>query len=146
MKKRYGAFLGILVVLAGLFVAQPASADGNWRAYPNGFTKPANWTCGTTVSGPRLSAQTCVVRSGNYVQSATIVRNRTSTTALTEVSARLIYDGDAPDPLASADCPMSGVGAMSVSVCFSPTVNYSSGASSMATVLGVSGALFSPYV
>lgn len=140
MKKRYGAILGIVVVLAGLFTAQSANAAGVWQPYPGGFTTPSNWTCGLTLNGPKLSAQTCVVRSGDYTQSATIVRNRTSSLVTTQVAARLVNDG--PYPITTANCLASGVGANSVSVCFSPTVLGGVSVASVATVSGIYGELF----
>lgn len=144
MKKRYGAVLAIVVVLAGLFTAQSASAAGVWKPYPGSFSAPSNWYCGSTVNGPKLSAQTCVVRSGSYVQSATIVRNRTSSLVISQVSATLI-DGDSPAPATTANCPASGVGAMSVSVCFSPTVKVTGVVASAANVSGIPLGLSSGY-
>lgn len=146
MKRRYAAILGIGIVLAGMFTAQSASAAGGWQPYGTNFVTPSNWYCGGSASGAGLSAQTCVVRSGNYVQSATIVRNNTSAEISAQVSANL-GNGDDWDALTTANCASSGIAANSVSVCFSPTVfDAPPGAHSSAKVNKIGTWLFSPYV
>lgn len=132
MKRRYAAILGIGIVLAGMFTAQSASAAGSWQPYPGGFSTPSNWHCGPTKDGPRLSAQACVVRSGNYVQAATIVRNRSSVEVFTGVYVQQLKSGSTV--LNGGQCRASGVAANSVSVCFTSTTTSSGFVTSNATV------------
>lgn len=119
MKKRWSAIATLAIVLASVFAAQPANAaTGSWQPYPGSI--PSNWTCGASAHGPELSVQTCIVRSGYYVQSATIVRNRAPYQVIATVD-QVTWTSN-QYPLASGTCAPSGVGANSVSVCFTATV------------------------
>lgn len=147
MKKRYSAILGVVIVLAGMFTAQSASAaSGGWQPYPGGFTTPSNWTCGSTVNGPKVSAQACVVRSGYYVQAVTIVRNRTSASVTAAVDQGLYNTLN--NEKTYGTCSASGLAPNSVSVCFTPTVWSSLNVTNAAVVReATSAAMFpgSPY-
>ncbi|MBT2483374.1 MULTISPECIES: hypothetical protein [unclassified Microbacterium] len=140
MKKRSTALAAVVLLLVGVFTAQPASAapTGNWQPYPGGFSAPSNWNCGPTSNGPAVSAQACLVRSGNYVQAATIVRNRTSSQVITSVYQVLSFGAT------SGTCEASGIAANSVSVCFTSTINHASTTRVSADVSGISGFIYSP--
>lgn len=109
------------LVLAGLFTAQSASASGSWQPYPpGGFTTPSNWTCGPSDNASPFAAQTCTVRSGNYVQTATIVSNGGQFEAITSIYQWM--ENSKYVQLTAGSCSSSGIAANSVSVCFTPTV------------------------
>ncbi|MFE6736278.1 hypothetical protein [Microbacterium sp. NPDC057650] len=139
MKKGYTAIAAIGLMIAALFIAQPASAaTGSWAPKGGSFTIPSNWHCGTTTSGPRLSAQTCVVRSGNYVQAATIVRNRASSGTTASVNQVLTENASA------GVCAASTIAARSISVCMTPTVYHPALVGAAADVTDIPGFIFAP--
>lgn len=122
MKKRLAAILGIGIVVAGLFGAAPATAaGGSWQPYGTSFTTPSNWYCSATGNNTLISSQSCVVRSGNYVQAATIVRNLSSSQVSVRVDDQALTT-ESGAKIGKGDCVSSGVAANSFSVCFSPTV------------------------
>jgi hypothetical protein len=68
-----------------------------------------------------MVAQTCTIRSGNYVQGAVIVRNNRPT--IYNVGAVVYtYDDLNGSSLGAWLCPNSGVAAHSWSVCFGATI------------------------
>jgi hypothetical protein len=139
MKKRWSGIAVIVMVAAGLFAAQPASAaTGDWRSYPGSFTVPSNWHCGPSSHGPKLSAQSCIVRSGNYVQVATIVRNRTTSLAISNVH-QTMWNGNGV-VRSSGTCGSSGIAAQTVAVCFTSTVTSAGQVASRADVWDPAGA------
>lgn len=76
-----GMVLGFGMVGSGTAQADTQSyGTGTWNMKnPSTFKIPANWRCGATVRGGSTSyGQACIVRSGNYVQGALIIRNRTN--------------------------------------------------------------------
>lgn len=116
------ALVAIGLVIASLFIAQPASAaTGSWQPYGSSFSTPSNWYCSSTSNGTLVSSQVCIVRSGAYVQAATIVRNLSSSQVIVSVDDHRVQpevgyvDG-------RGSCAPSGVAPVSVSVCFGPTV------------------------
>lgn len=138
MKQRLSAVAVFFLVLAGLFAAQPASAStGSWQPYGSSFTVPSNWYCGTTDNGPELSAQSCIVRSGNYVQVVTIVKNRQPYQVVASVSQSMYNANDVRRT--DGDCAASGLAANSFSVCFTNTVTSSILVSSSAVVSRAGG-------
>lgn len=113
-----------------LATASPAAAaTGTWRPYGN--TNPitsstSTWKCAPTKAiATNVSAQVCAIRSagGTAVQSAVIVRNNRS--SLYSVGAKSsLYVEILPGEnyhLDTWECPSSGVGANSWSVCFGDT-------------------------
>lgn len=122
MRKRFAAIAALTLVIIGLAGGQSASAagGGSWQPYGSTFTVPSNWTCGATSNQSNFSAQTCIVRSGNYVQLATIVRNRQPYPISVSVDQTMYNEYDVVR--AEGDCATSDLSANSYSVCFSPTV------------------------
>ncbi|MFC7617183.1 hypothetical protein ACFQV2_30915 [Actinokineospora soli] len=121
----------VVATVFGLSVAtagSAAAATGEWRAYGN--TNPitsssSTWHCNLTVIiATDVSAQVCAIRSASKtsVQGAVIVRNNTS--SLFSASA-LIYVYNAHGfPQGEWQCPSSGVGANSWSVCFGQSFTF----------------------
>jgi hypothetical protein len=113
------AFVGLMTALAG-----PAAAVevGVWRAYGNTnpiTSSPSTWGCGESVRvAADVVAQVCTVRSssGTSVQGAVIVRNNGS--SLFSATAWMDVYADGLGFSGSWQCPRSGVGAKSWSVCF----------------------------
>lgn len=131
-KKSVAALFGVLAVIASVFVAQPASAaTGSWSPYAYS-SLPSNWHCGPTDSGPKISAQSCIVRNGNYVQVATIVTNRTTSLVPVSVGQSMYNVNDVERT--SGECPTSGVGPGAKAVCFTNTVTSGVQVSSSAIV------------
>ncbi|MCM3657770.1 hypothetical protein M3147_10955 [Agromyces mediolanus] len=118
-------YLAANAALEALFGAQPAQAEGTGSWSPNGssFSIPSNWSCSATGRDGAVYFQVCVVRSGNYVQAATIVNN-------TGNSQRLVGVDQTPSSSTTTyqshvKCAISGVAAKSISVCFSATAQSS---------------------
>ena len=117
-----GAIVGLSSITAG---PATAAGTGSWRAFGN--TNPitsstSHWTCGATVGiDGNLIAQVCVVRSafGDTVQGAVIVRNNGPFVFALEASGTVLNADEIA--IRTWDCPMSGVGANSWSVCFGQT-------------------------
>ncbi|MDX8032507.1 hypothetical protein SK803_20025 [Lentzea sp. BCCO 10_0856] len=125
--------IAVISALLGLILstAVPASAaTGTWVPYGNDnpITGSASkWVCAASKTiSTNVVAQVCAIRSpnsGDYVQGAVIVRNNRSslfsTTASVEVRDRFTLD-----TLGIWECPSSGVGANSWSVCFGSTTHW----------------------
>lgn len=134
MKKKLSATFAVGMILAAVFTAQPASAAaGSWQPYGTSFTTPSNWYCSSTGNNTLISSQTCVVRSGAYVQAATIVRNLSSSAVSVRVEDQAIQT-EWGTRIGRGDCVSSGVAANSVSVCFTPTVEWASPVNAWGTV------------
>jgi len=117
--------IAVITVLLGLAVvtAAPASAaTGSWKAYgdTNPITSsPHTWVCAASRTiATNVLAQVCVIRSssGGSVQGAVIVRNNRSSAFSTTASVDLWTENKGQ--IAWWECPSSGVGATSWSVCF----------------------------
>ncbi|MHA3723830.1 hypothetical protein ACXR2T_08115 [Leucobacter sp. HY1910] len=52
--------------------------NGTWYPISDSWNTPSSWHCGSASSNSRFAMRACVVRVGNAVQPATIVRNLTS--------------------------------------------------------------------
>jgi hypothetical protein len=112
----------------GLAAAGPAAAaTGTWRAYGN--TNPISsstsfWSCGiTTTVTTNVLAQVYVIRAvgSRFLQAAVIVRNNRSSLYAVEAAADL----ETITAFVNRwECPRSGVGANSWSVCFGQTLNF----------------------
>ena len=139
------ALLGLTLVTAG-----PASASaGSWKAYGNTnpiTSSPHRWACaGSKAIATDVVAQVCAIRSsgGGSAQGAVIVRNNRS--GLFSTTAMVDLWTQARGQLGIWECPSSGVGANSWSVCFgrSQSVPSTDLANSFGTAhdvyLGVSG-------
>jgi hypothetical protein len=111
----------------GLLTAGPASAEpeiGTWVPYGNKnpiTTSSSHWRCASSVEvSTSVAAQVCSIRSrdGLLVQSAVIVRNNRS--GLFSTTASMSAWNPLNDEMFYQwNCPSSGVGANSWSVCFS---------------------------
>lgn len=131
------AFLGLSLATAGT----AAAATGTWRAYGN--TNPitsssSTWECASSRTiATNVVAQVCVIRSpgGDHVQGAVIVRNNRS--SLYAMTAAVDLRINPPDVVVDVwNCPRSGVGANSWSVCFGGSREYRVWARSFASVNG----------
>ena len=129
MKRRIFALLSTVALSVGLAVAAPTAAvaydwQPTWRSYnPTTFTIPAGWACGKTDNGRIASSQSCIIRTGNYVQAAYILRNRASISVPVRARAR-VYKGIPGNSTAikSDDfCAPSRMAARGLSVCFGST-------------------------
>jgi hypothetical protein len=104
---------------------QATAATGTWVPYGN--TNPitsskSTWRCQSSIAvGPNLVSQVCTVRSasGTGVQGAVIVRNNNNYLYSTNAGMDVYYEGGGLRGY--WDCPSSGVGANSWSVCFGST-------------------------
>ena len=107
----------------GLVTAGTASAaTGSWKAYGNTnpiTSSPHTWVCASSQAvTTNVVAQVCVIRSsgGGSAQGAVIVRNNRA--GLYSTTARVdLWTADRGQ-IGIWDCPSSGVGANSWSVCF----------------------------
>lgn len=127
--------LGLSLAIAG----PAAAATGVWRAYGN--TNPitssdSTWKCGSSEKiGIYTVAQVCAIRSpsGASVQSAVIVRNNSSSVSYAQVWVDL-WTRDVQ--LNYWECPRSGVGGNSWSVCFGQTLAHRGSVQATASAQG----------
>ena len=134
LRKLAASALAVATAVFGVSVitASPAAAAaGSWRAY--GETNPiksssSTWRCAATRSlGSDIYAQACAVRAGGAgyaVQAAVIVRNSRAIGTYNAEAAITLVDAEFHTGLGRWECPRSGVGADSWSVCFGQTIQY----------------------
>ncbi|WP_153030293.1 hypothetical protein [Amycolatopsis sp. YIM 10] len=122
--------ISAVVLGLGLATAGPAAAaTGTWNAYGNKnpiTSSSSSWTCGTTVTvSVSVLAQTCMVKSpsGDSMQGAVIVRNNRSSIYQANASVSL-FRPTGHQVMDDWDCPKTGIGANSWSVCFGKTITY----------------------
>lgn len=114
----------LIAIFLGLFIAPTpanASGTGTWSAKPSSWTLPSNHHCGSSHTGTGTAMQSCVVRSGNYVQAALVLRNLSSSSRPVGETWVVLWDGR--DAMAyDVSCPSSSMAPNGVSVCYGPTL------------------------
>ncbi len=126
-RRTAAALVTLVAFAAALTMSAPATArdvgTGTWRTLnPTTFKIPANWRCSATKGNVGISiAQMCIVRSGNYVQPALIIRNSTyrNLSAQPYVSISALEAGAIVK--SSWVCPPSSLAPRGLSVCFGAT-------------------------
>ena len=120
--KRTIAVTAVLLGLTVMTVSPASAAAGNWKAYGNTnpiTSSPHTWVCaGSKAVTTNVVAQVCAIRSasGGSAQGAVIVRNNQS--GLFSATALVDLWSAGRGQMGIWECPSSGVGANSWSVCF----------------------------
>ncbi len=122
------ALAALLAVSALTFTSPPEAQaatglTGTWNSLNSStFSIPSNWKCAgsLTAMDGRSVAQSCLVRSGNYVQAAVIVRNLTSSNFSTAAGIVLTPRGQYVG--VKWRCPASSLAPRGLSVCLGKTL------------------------
>lgn len=135
-KKLRWVFSSVLTVgLLSVPAAASGASSGTWSPQPPSYAIPASFHCGGTSGRNGIYAQNCLVRSGNYVQSALIVRNNTGKAVGVAASVGAFTVNQAA--LYVADCQSSSMSSTTgaISICFGPTVTSSLPVQARATLV-----------